>query len=338
MRGDGSLFKIGPVWYVNATINGVRIRKTTGTRDRKEAKAFLDRLMTKPGPTIANRTMREAFDELQEDFELREIKSLSRALSRLKHIRSVIGHKLLSKLDDGDLIDFVRRRRLDGYANESIRHDLQFIGQALKIAVKRKWLAECPTIPAIAPGRPRTGFVTQEKFDEIMTYLPADVRDFAAFGFVTGWRKGEIQALTWAMVHDTFIHIPDSKSGDGRVVPIAGPIREIIDRRRAAAEGDYVFHRDGNQTKDFKKAWRTAVKKAGIPTLIFHDLRRSAARDMRRANVPDSVAMKITGHKTRAMYDRYDIVNEADMADAIVRTAALRSVQVVTNGTTANPS
>jgi integrase len=99
-----------------------------------------------------------------------------------------------------------------------------------------------------------------------------------------------------------------------------GEVAAIMARRRAAqdAASPYVFHRQGKPVKDFRKAWRTACRKAGIPAgapqgRVFHDLRRTTARNLSRADVPDRIAMAMMGHKTRAMYDRYNIVDEEDI-------------------------
>ena len=84
---------------------------------------------------------------------------------------------------------------------------------------------------------------------------------------------------------------------------------------RQSRDSEYLFARGAEPIKDFRASWKLACAKAGVPNLLFHDLRRTAARNLRRAGIPESVVMKITGHKTRAMFERYNIVDEEDIRE-----------------------
>ena len=96
------------------------------------------------------------------------------------------------------------------------------------------------------------------------------------------------------------------------------PIAEALARRRARRDPDspLVFHRDGIPVRRWRTAWRTACQAAGVPTRFLHDCRRTAARNLIRANVPERVAMLLTGHKSRAIFDRYNIIHEQELLDA----------------------
>jgi len=120
-----------------------------------------------------------------------------------------------------------------------------------------------------------------------------------------------------------------AKTGRGRMIILDGDLAELIGRRceaRLFAKGGnpgvaaFIFHRNGHPVGDFGKAWATACRTAGIPDKLFHDLRRTAARNMVRAGVPERVAMAVTGHVTRSMFDRYNIVSEDDLRMAAQKT------------------
>jgi integrase len=149
-----------------------------------------------------------------------------------------------------------------------------------------------------------------------------------------------------------------SKSRKPVTVPIDGELAEIIDRRRAARVleddggtvrlAEYVFHHDGQPIGDIRKAWATACVAAGVGEMfcpacrqssakhtcpqckvetkyrgkLFHDFRRTAACNMVRAGVAQSVAMQITGHRTDSMFRRYAIVSEGDKREALRKTQA----------------
>ena len=109
-----------------------------------------------------------------------------------------------------------------------------------------------------------------------------------------------------------------SKNKDGRLLPINGELLDITERARQnrILSCPYVFHENGQPIGSFRKAWKTACRAPGLGQIIVHDLRRSAVRNMVRAGIPERVAMSLSGHKTRSVFDRYNIVSEADLAKA----------------------
>jgi integrase len=112
-----------------------------------------------------------------------------------------------------------------------------------------------------------------------------------------------------------------SKNKDGRILPLRGELLDVLERaaERRRLDCTFVFHVNGQPIGQFRKSWKTACKSAGLSGLIPHDLRRTAVRNMVRAGIPERVAMSLSGHKTRAIFDRYNIVSESDLAEAAER-------------------
>ena len=109
-----------------------------------------------------------------------------------------------------------------------------------------------------------------------------------------------------------------SKNKDGRVLPLSNELLDVIDRARSLRRPDcpFIFHSRGQKIGDFRKCWKAACKEAKLGGLIVHDLRRTAVRNYIRAGVPERIAMSLSGHKTRSVFDRYNIVSEADLIQA----------------------
>jgi integrase len=160
--------------------------------------------------------------------------------------------------------------------------------------------------------------------------LPAYLQPVARFAYLTGWRKGEVLGLQWRQVDlkGSTIRLENdqTKTGKGRVLAFTADdaLGELLHSLHARRRLDcpYVFHRNGRRIHDLYHAWRKAAESAGRPGLLLHDFRRSTARNLIRAGVPERVAMAVTGHRTRAIFDRYNVVNETDLRNATARVSA----------------
>jgi hypothetical protein len=143
----------------------------------------------------------------------------------------------------------------------------------------------------------------------------------------------KIQGLRWDEVdmQNMVIRLSAnrSKNREARTLAIKGPLVAVMKRRAALAHGlPYVFTRFVKKRnkhvriQQWGKVWRNATTAAGCEGLILHDLRRTVVRGLTRAGIPEKLAMGWTGHKTRSVFDRYDIVNEADLQAAADQFAA----------------
>ena len=143
--------------------------------------------------------------------------------------------------------------------------------------------------------------------------------------------EGRIDSLRWEDVDGDAIRLrgENSKNGEGRTITVVSQMADLIDRRKAACQvktangvmiAALVFHHDGKPIVDFRKAWTTACKMSNVQGNLFHELRRTAIRNIVRVGVLERVAVSISGHKTRSIFDRYNIVSERDLREAMQRT------------------
>jgi integrase len=197
----------------------------------------------------------------------------------------------------------------------------------------------------------RQGFLPRADFEAILPLLGRnvplkegkrfepdhDLQDYVEWAWRTAMRKGEVAKLTWRMLdQETWtlrLHASGEKARKGRSLALEGQLQQIMERRleRRRLDCPLIFYREdvdregrpiARAVGDFRKAWATAAAAAGLAGVLFHDLRRSAIRNMRGAGVQETVIMSISGHRTRATFDRYNIVDERDQRAAIATTEA----------------
>ena len=368
-RGEGRIFsrKGSVYWWCAYFLRGKEYRESTGKTDTKEAEKFLKRRLkevgadqigkaTFIGPQQERIKVGKLLDALEADYQLRE-KDSPQFRTHLKHIRSYFGLWRAMEVTAEAVDRYIAERQEAGCAPATINRSTQLLAQAFKLAITRKHLASAPQIRHLSEkGNARQGFFADAEFRALIVNLPDYLRDFVRFGYLTGWRRGEIASLRWEDVEGDVIRLraENAKNDEPRSVTLTGELGEIVKRRKAERQvktksgvvlAAFIFHRGGRPVGDFRKAWATACVAANLGRFvcdccnqtvsghrcddcrrearytgrIFHDLRRTAVRNMVRAGVPERVAMTISGHRTRSVFDRYNIVNEADLRDAMQR-------------------
>jgi len=216
-----------------------------------------------------------------------------------------------------------------GKARATVNRERSALRRMFSLAVKAGRLSWRPAIAMLDESdNVREGFLEPSEFEAVRKHLPPDVVDAATFAYLTDWRRGEVLGLEWSRVTLTderaVITLPPkkSKSKRPRILVLTGDLLALIQQRANARipACAHVFHRAGRPIRDFRIAWNNACDAAGLHGRLFHDMRRSAVRNMIRAHVPEKVAMKVSGHETRSIFDRYNVVSEDDIVAAIEST------------------
>jgi len=174
----------------------------------------------------------------------------------------------------------------------------------------------------------RDRILSPEEFKRLMKQLPLHTRQIFAAGFYTGMRKGEILNLTWDKVdiknRCISLQAEDTKDGEPRLIPISQDFRKLLLGIPRAIHDNHVFLYRGKPVRDIRDGVKNACNKTGIiygrfkkNGFVFHDLRHTFNTYLRKAGVPESVIMEITGHSTREMFDWYNTVDLEDAHNAV---------------------
>jgi len=335
----GRIYKRGNTWWLAYSHRGKEYRESSGSSKKADANELLN---SRLGDIVSNRFVGHAerkltFDDLTtgylRDYDLRRLRSKEIAELRVRHLRSFFGEggrlRNCLAIDIGaDLIRQYQEFRSNEDAEAAtVNREVAALRRMFAIALKNGRMRFVPPFPdKLEENPPRQGFFEHNEYLAVRVHLRPEYQDVLDFAYYSGWRSSEIKKLAWAEVdlQGRVIRLDPgrSKNKKGRPLPLSGQLFQVIERRVAQRRIDTprVFHYGGgNAIGDFRKAWRNACTKAGLPGKYLHDCRRTVARNLIRAGVPETVAMGITGHKTRAVFDRYNITAEKELREAMDR-------------------
>jgi integrase len=346
-----SLYQRGEVWWGKYKVGGQVIRVSTGCTKRRAAQDWLDIRAGRiaEGQPLPVKLDSITYDELRKDLDaayaVKEIRSRATVEYRMRYLDAAFRGWRAMNITESAIDAYVARRKTERVpgadrlvAPATINRELAQLRRMLRLGYRRRKLAHVPAITFLPESQPRQGFVEEADFQAIVKHLDDDVHLAATIAFETAWRiRAEVLTLSWSRVDvaEGCIRLDGEHSKNGKprsafLSPDATAALATHRARVAKALGaipEHVFvhtgkgPHQGRRILEFKKQWQSACRKAGYAGILLHDLRRSAVRAMVRAGVPESVAMKISGHTTVAVFKRYDVTSETDLREAAARRA-----------------
>jgi len=349
-RPDGTITE-GATWWIKYYRCGVPMRESSGSEKEGVAKSLLRQREADidRGVPITPRTNRVTFDELAadvvNDYKVNGKRSLVDVERHLDtHLKPFFGGKRAMNITTVAVRGYIVKRQAEKASNATINRELSALKRALTLGIEAGKLTHKPKITMLREDNVRSGFFEPAQFAAVRAQLRTGRRTkreapdeplqrLITFAYITGWRThSEALPLHWRQIDfdagTVRLDAGTTKNGEGRVFPFTHELRALllalrdytrqIERERGVI-CPWVFHRNGKPIRVFRKAWVSACKAAGCPGKIPHDFRRTAVRNLVRAGIPERVAMTMTGHKTRSVFERYNIVSGCDLTDAAAK-------------------
>jgi integrase len=342
-RGEGCIFKRGSTYYIGYSAGGKYIKESAHTDNEVEAQKLLFKRQAEVEGGLAGSPLRvtvsHLLDDLIAEHERLGLSSLRTTKTHAARIRRDIGNlKAAPPPKTPVLIRLARKWQEEKLMPATINKHMGTLARAFNFGKETGRIATVPNFPEALPeDNARQTYVAPADVDNIVVQVCAgaskhhadpDLADFVDWLHGSSQRWGETASLTWNMFNHTTweLRIPGKKTKNRqpRCIPLDEKVehlREIMVRRLAARRLDcpYIFHRDGQRIREFRKAWQSACKRAGFggtreTGITPHDLRHIAATNMRRAGIPESLIMVIGGWETASMFRRYCINESQEIA------------------------
>jgi integrase len=342
-------------WFIRWRDGRGQTRERTDAKTKAAAERILrERLIARDqgrptGPRVENTTFEHLAELILTDYEVNSRKSADDLRGRLAHLGAFFGGWKANAIDAGQVDRYKAQRLNEGAKPATVNRELACLRRMFRLGARAGRVAHKPEMSLLVENNRRRGFFEREEHERVRAHLPKDAGDVAEFLYWSGWRKGEALGLQWSNVDLAagVIRIEDTKAGEPRTLPYGKlpALRKLMEGRRQVTDAvqqeggiivPWVFHRGGEPVRHFRRSWVSACIAAGlghevrdtegrlvkkVALRIPHDYRRSAARNLSRAGVPEQVIMALCGWKTRSVFDRYRIVAERDLADGLSRLA-----------------
>ena len=359
----GSIYKRGNIFWIQYYRNVKPYRESVKSKKEADAK----RLLKKREGEISDGKLpgiyfnRVKFDELAEDFlrdyRINKRKSIARAKRATGHLTRYFEGYRVPEITSPKIESYIESRLEEGFANATINNELSALKRMLNLGAKQHppKVDRVPYIPMLKENNVRKGFFEHAQFVALRAELPDYLKGFVTFAYKTGWRVSEITDLTWNQVDlldNGIVRLEpgETKNDEGRTVYLDDELKDIFNQQWENRQNLllYVFpnSRYSGKIKRIEKPWNSACRKVGLgygykinetyvkqwkselpAGPIVHDFRRTAVRNMVRSGIPERVAMMISGHKTRSVFERYNIVNDADLKLASQKQEAYLQAQ-----------
>ncbi|MBS0167347.1 MAG: tyrosine-type recombinase/integrase [Nitrospira sp.] len=338
--------EFGP-WWIKFYDNGRPIRESTGTTDKTEARRRLKEKEGKvseglySGPQVERTKFEDLVQGIKQDYALNERKSLRRLNDYITHLSTSFGYMRVRAITTDKITAYIAKRREQGAANGTINRELGCLKRMFKLAHQQTppKVARLPHIPMLEEHNIRSGFLEHEDFLALRGALPDYAKVAVTLAYYSGMRMGEVYSLEWKQINWTegklYLRAQETKTDTPRILYLTGDLLKVLSAWKGRCEKKWpscpwICHRGGIRLESLKHSWRKGCQCVGLGTMVKdeetgelvwngpipHDFRRTAVRNMVRAGIPEKIAMAISGHKTRSVFDRYNIVNETDLVRA----------------------
>jgi integrase len=218
-----------------------------------------------------------------------------------------------------------KTRRGAAPAPATLDREVELLKRLLAYAVRSRLLLEHPLrdVPLLRRPNVRRTVVDEEGFQRLFAAAEEALRPVLLVAFDTGMRKAEILKLRWDQVDLSAGHIrleaEDTKTNQARLIVLTERVKHALRALPRGLGRASVFANPatGAAWVDLRKAFQRALEATKLEGLWFHDLRRSFVTRARKHRIPESVVMRMSGHRTRAVFDRYNVVDDEDLRAAV---------------------